>query len=180
MPHHIALLRGINVGGHTVKMQLLRERFESLGFSNVETVIASGNVVFESPEKSGPGLEKQIERCLEDALGYQVATFLRTVPELSAVVQQQPFSLVEPGPETVVYAIFLRNKPAPQVVQALEALKTGNDEARAGKREIYWLRRERGKDSEVFGARLGKILGAETTSRNMKTIIKIVAKYRQV
>src|ERR1700742_487088 len=98
MPRHVALLRGINVGGHTVKMQLLRERFESLGFSNVETVIASGNVVFESPEKSGPSLEKKIERCLEEALGYQVATFLRTVPELSAVVQEQPFNLAEAVP----------------------------------------------------------------------------------
>jgi uncharacterized protein (DUF1697 family) len=178
MSRHIALLRGINVGGHTVKMQRLRELFESLGFSDVETVIASGNVAFESPEKSGPGLEKKIEQCLEEALGYQVATFLRTIPELAAVAQQQPFSLNEPGPETAVYAIFLRNKPAPQVVQALEALKTGNDEARAGKREVYWLRRERGKDSEVFGARLGKILGTETTSRNMKTVIRLVEKYR--
>jgi uncharacterized protein (DUF1697 family) len=177
MPRHIAFLRAINVGGHVVKMQLLRELFESLGFSNVETVIASGNVVFESLEVGGRILEQEIEILLEDALGYQVATFLRTAPELAMVARQQPFDLAELDPEAVVYVIFLRNKPAEIISQALRALNTDNDRARVGKREVYWLRRGRSKDSEVFGVRLGKVLGVETTMRNLKTVRKIVDKY---
>jgi uncharacterized protein (DUF1697 family) len=177
MPRHIAFLRAINVGGHVVKMQLLRELFESLGFSNVETVIASGNVVFESSGGVGRILEQEIEIILEEALGYQVATFLRTAPELATVVRQQPFDLTKLDPEAAVYVIFLRNKPTVTVSQALRALNTDNDRARVGKREVYWLRRERSRDSEVFGVRLGKVLGAETTMRNMKTVRKIVEKY---
>ncbi len=179
MPRYIAFLRAINVGGHVVKMHVLRELFESHGFGNVETVIASGNVVFESPAVGGRSLEQEIERLLKEALGYQVATFLRTAPELATVVRQQPFDLAELAPDAVVYAIFLRNKPTAMVGQALRALNTDNDEVRVGKREAYWLRRERRKDSEVFGARLGNVLGVETTMRNMKTVRKIVEKYCQ-
>lgn len=177
MPRHIAFLRAINVGGHTVKMQVLRELFQSLGFSNVETVIASGNVVFESPEGAGRRLEQEIERLLKHALGFQVATFLRTAAELTTVVRQQPFDLTELGPDTVVYVIFLRNKPTVTLSKAVRALNTDNDQARVGKREVYWLRRKRSEDSEEFGARLGKVVGTETTMRNMTTVRKIVDKY---
>ena len=54
MPRYITFLRAINVGGHTVKMDRLREIFESLGFANVETFIASGNVVFERRRETRP------------------------------------------------------------------------------------------------------------------------------
>ena len=177
MPRHIAFLRGINVGGHNVKMQELRRLFESLGFEGVETVIASGNVVFESPDGGGRKLEQRIEACLAEGLGYEVATFLRTAPELAAVARQQPFAPAGLAPGAVVYAVFLRDKPAPALRREIEALKTDNDEARVGKREIYWLRRERSKDSDLFGVRLGKLLGAETTVRNMNTVRRIVEKY---
>jgi len=177
MQRHIAFLRGINVGGHTVKMQDLRRLFASLGFSSVETVIASGNIVFESAEDRSRTLEQKIERLLAEALGYQVATFLRTAPELAAVARQQPFELAEMGSGAVVYAIFLREKPKPAVQQALTALNTDNDEVRIGKREVYWLRRAPGKDSDVFGTLLGKALGTETTSRNMNTVRRIVEKF---
>lgn len=177
MQRHIAFLRGINVGGHTVKMQDLRRLFESLGFSSVETVIASGNVVFESAESAGRPLEQKIERLLLEVLGYNVATFLRTAPELAAVTRQQPFELVELRPGAVLYVNFLREKPNPAMQQALKAINTGNDEVRAGKRELYWLRRAPGKESDVFGTLLGKLLGTETTSRNMNTVRRIVEKY---
>ena len=177
MPLYIAFLRGINVGGHVVKMQVLRDIFSALGFRKVETVIASGNVVFASSVAAGRGLERKIEGALEAALGYEVATFLRSAPELAEVVRRQPFDLDHEPPGAVVYVLFLRNKPAPSLVGALRALDTGNDEARVGAREIYWLRRERGQDSDAFGARLGKLLGSETTARNLNTVRKIADKY---
>ena len=71
----IALLRAINVGGHNVKMDRLRKLFESLGLSNVETFIASGNVIFDSLVESAETLEEKIERHLRESLGYEVATF---------------------------------------------------------------------------------------------------------
>ena len=82
MPKFIVFLRAVNVGGHTVKMDILRQHFESLGFSRVETFIASGNVIFESPAKNAKSLETTIEAKLREALGYEVAAFLRTDAEL--------------------------------------------------------------------------------------------------
>jgi uncharacterized protein (DUF1697 family) len=93
MPRYIAFLRAINVGGHnTVKMDFLRHLFESLGFSNVETFIASGNIVFETKSKNAQALEREIEKGLREALGYAVATFIRTGTELAAIANYKPFS----------------------------------------------------------------------------------------
>ena len=91
MSRFIAFLRAINVGGHTVKMEHLRQLFESLGFSGVETFIASGNVVFQTTSKNVRALERKIERRLQDALGYEVATFIRTDAELAEIANYQPF-----------------------------------------------------------------------------------------
>lgn len=178
MPRHIAFLRGINVGGaRLVKMEPLRKIFASIGFSNVETVITSGNVVFDSSENGGPALEQRIEKALKAALGFEVATFLRTVPELTAVVEKQPFHLGDVESDTLVFVGFLRTKPTTSVSKALTALNTDNDQVKVRNREVYWLRRERRKDSQLFAVRLGKVLGSETTMRNMNTVKRIVTKY---
>ena len=178
MTRYIALLRGINVGGHRVKMDELRRLFEELGLSRVETVIASGNVVFETAETDARRLEHDIERHLARALGYEAPTFLRTVPELAGVAAQKHFDLSREPEGSVVYVLFLRDRPGAGVVKALRELDTANDEARAGKREVYWLRRGRVKDSDVFGAKLGALLGTEVTSRNLNTVQRIVEKYK--
>ena len=79
MTKYIAFLRSINVGGHTVKMDHLSKLFKALGFSSVETFIASGNVIFETTAKGTTILEKKIKEHLKKSLGYEVDTFLRTV-----------------------------------------------------------------------------------------------------
>ena len=83
MSKYIAFLRAINVGGHTVKMDALRQLFESLGFSNVETFIASGNVTFEAKVGNTKALEKKIETCLRETLGHKVTTFIGTNAEVA-------------------------------------------------------------------------------------------------
>ena len=88
---YIAFLRAINVGGHNIKMDVLKTIFESLNLEHVETFIASGNVIFES-EKPRETLELQIETELEKALGYEVKTFLRTQAELAEITTFKPFS----------------------------------------------------------------------------------------
>ena len=177
MRRYIAFLRAINVGGRTVKMQELRAIFESLDFERVETVIASGNVVFDSDGTGGRGLESRIERGLAEALGYEVGTFVRTTRELVSVQENQPFAAADLVPGAVVYALFLRKAPTAAMRREIEALKTDNDEARVAAREVYWLRRERGKESDLFATRLGKVLGSETTARNMNTVRRIVDKF---
>jgi uncharacterized protein (DUF1697 family) len=96
---YVAFLRAINVGGHTVKMEALRRLFEGLRFAAVSTFIASGNVVFETDEGDPVALEQLIERALHVALGYEVATFLRTDAEVALVAAYAPFPELafEPG-----------------------------------------------------------------------------------
>ena len=91
MARLFAFLRAINVGGHTVTMDKLRGLFVELGLKDVETFIASGNVMFTSPGTSLPALERKIATRLEESLGYDVATFLRTAPELVAIATYKPF-----------------------------------------------------------------------------------------
>lgn len=92
---YFAFLRAINVGGHTVKMDTLWQIFESLGYSSVDTYIASGNVIFECPGMERVWLEREIEARLREALGYDVATFLRTPDELAVIVAYRAFPLAE-------------------------------------------------------------------------------------
>jgi Protein of unknown function (DUF1697) len=78
MPRFVAFLRAINVGGRNVTMAALRAQFEALGFSNVETFIASGNVIFEAASRDSAALHRKIEAHLAKSLGHEVSTFVRT------------------------------------------------------------------------------------------------------
>src|SRR5579864_8559918 len=92
MKRYVAFLRAINVGGHVVTMESLRKLFSALKFSNVETFIASGNVIFETKSAPDQRLEQKIEKHLEAALGYEVGTFVRSVEEIRAISEYPAFS----------------------------------------------------------------------------------------
>lgn len=178
MPRYIAFLRAINVGGHTVKMDALCKLFESLGFSNCETFIASGNIIFESPDEDTQALEKKIEGHLRTELGYEVATFIRSAPELAEIAEYQPFPEAElAGESTSVYIAFLQTPPSEQARQKLMTFRTDMDDFHVHGREVYWLCRTRMSESAFSGALLEKTLGTPATLRNSTTIRKLAAKY---
>ena len=123
MPRYIAFLRAVNVGGHNlVKMDSLRRLFGSLGFSSVETFIASGNIVFESTPKDARILEREIANGLREALGYEVATFIRTGAELAAVADYKPFSQSDLDGAVALNIAFLADKLDDKSLQKLMAL----------------------------------------------------------
>lgn len=95
MVRYIALLRGINVGGHNVKMERLREIFTELGLHNVRSYLNSGNIFFDVDDTNRQSLTTTIEKHLIKALGYEVPTFLRTTTELEAILAENPFREVE-------------------------------------------------------------------------------------
>jgi uncharacterized protein (DUF1697 family) len=178
MPKYVAFLRAINVGGHTVKMDYLRHLFEDLGFSNVETFIASGNVIFDSASKSTKALEKKIEDRLQETLGYQVATFIRTTVELAAIAHYNPFNAAELKAEgSAVYIAFLRESPRNEAKQKLLSFTSEQDVFHVSGREAYWLCRQKFSDSKFSSARLEKSLGMQATLRNSTTLTKIASKY---
>ena len=177
MLRYISFLRAINVGGHTVKMDVLRQLFESLGFSNVETFIASGNVVFETSSKNAQALERKIENRLREALGYEVATFIRTGAELAAVANHKPFRQSDLDAATALNIALLANNLDDESKQKLMALRTDIDDFHVNGREIYWLSRRKQSDSVISNAVFEKTLGQKLTLRGANTIRKMAAKY---
>lgn len=174
---YIAFLRAINVGGHSVKMDHLHRLFESLGFSNVETFIASGNVIFESPAENAHTLESEIESHLKKSLGFEVATFIRSPEELVQVARYEPFRISELEAEgNSLYIAFLSNTPGEAARQKLMGYRSPIDDFHVKGREIYWLCRKKMSDSTFSGSLLEKTIGMPATMRNATTVKKIAAK----
>jgi len=109
---YIAFLRGVNVGGHIVKMERLRELFSALGVGNVRSYIQSGNIFFETAETDRAALRHKIEAHLFEALGYEVPVFLRTPAEVEYALRLDPFKPVDVTPETRLSIIFV-SEPLP-------------------------------------------------------------------
>jgi uncharacterized protein (DUF1697 family) len=177
VPRYIAFLRAINVGGHTVKMDALRQIFAALGFARVETFIASGNVVFETAAHDTQALEQQIAGTLRAALGYEVATFVRTPAELAAVAQYRPFPSPILEAAMALNVAFLAAPLDAAAEQKLLTLRTDIDEFHAHGREIYWLCRKKQSESTFSNAVLEKTLRRQATFRGLNTIQKMAAKY---
>lgn len=178
MPKWVAFLRAINVGGHTIKMDYLRRLFEALGFSNVKTFISSGNVIFDSTSKSTKALERKIEYHLQETLGYEVSTFIRSTYELANIANYKPFAASELNAEgNALYIAFVADVPSDESKQKLLSFTTEDDDFHVKGREVYWLCRKKMSESEFSGALLEKVLGMQATLRNSTTVKRIASKY---
>jgi uncharacterized protein (DUF1697 family) len=178
MAKHIAFLKAINVGGHTVKMDHLKKLFEKMGFESVETFIASGNVMFETKSKSMGAIKKKIETELEKSLGYKVATFIRSTKELKEILEHKPFKEPElASKQNYLYIGFLENQPDKESLKKVLALSDEVNEFNFNNKELYWLCRKNFSDSGITGKSLEKALGMETTIRNSTTIRKMAPKF---
>lgn len=177
MSQCIAFLRAINVGGHTVKMDRLKQLFEALGFLGVETFIASGNVVFKTTSKNAKNLERKIEKKLREALGYEVPTFIRTAAELADIANYQPFRKAEVDAAVARNIAFVSDPLDNKSRQKLMALRTDIDNLHVHGREIYWLCRKKQSESTFSNAVLEKALGVKSTIRGVNTVQKLAAKY---
>ena len=177
MTKYIAFLRAINVGGHTVKMDHLRQLFESLDFANVETFIASGNVIFETKSANAKMLEKKIEIKLKEALGYEVSTFIRTDTELADIAKYQPFKKSELDAAAALNIAFLSDPLDEPSVKKLMILKTDIDNFHVHGCEMYWLCRKKQSESTFSNAVFEKTIGIRSTLRGANTIQKMAEKY---
>lgn len=179
----VAFLKGINVGGHTVKMDRLRGliaeiEFESSRLDEVESYIASGNIIFSSASRDLRGLEAAIASHLESALGYSVPTFVRTIDALVRIAAAKPFPDVERGPDgPALYVAFLPGPPGPTDVKRIEAAGTETDLFKVERSELYWLCRTRFSESPFFGPAFERLLGTAATVRNSTTLRKLAEKH---
>jgi uncharacterized protein (DUF1697 family) len=175
---YVAFLRGINVGGHRVSMADLRDIFTSLKFGNVDTFIASGNVIFDAPVTSRPeALELKIAKELERALGYGVATFLRTPEEVAEVSRRLPFPAGEMAQAGhTIHVGFLRSAPDAKLTAYFEGNHTAMDAFAIHGRELYWLVRGRTLESLVKWQVVERAVKLEMTMRNLTSVRKLTAK----
>ena len=110
---YAALLRGINVSGQKpIKMSALAALFESLGYSEVETYIQSGNVVFGSPRNSSSGIAEAIESGIKKTFGYDVAVVVRRFDELDSIIRACPFIGRSAVDHARIYVTFLSSLPS--------------------------------------------------------------------
>lgn len=162
-------------------MDKLRQLFEVMGHAGVETFIASGNVIFETSRRNPAVLEETIAKGLEKALGFPVATFLRTVPELTAVAAHKPFPASDLESGASLYVGFMKGPVGPvgkDTLRAVAACRSEADDFAVHGRELYWLRRNVGIESMYSGARIEKALAGPITMRNITTVRKLAETYR--
>ncbi len=170
---HAAFLRGINVGGNNlIKMSDLKQAFESMGFTNVKTLLASGNVLFDAAKKVA---SKTIEQQLEKKYDRHISVIVRTVDELKDLADGEPFKKIRVTPQVRLYISLLPEKPASK----LKIPYVSPDKS-------FEILQVRGKDicsvltlsPDVHTPDAMKIIekefGKNVTTRNWNTIMKIV------
>ncbi|MCU1385368.1 MAG: uncharacterized protein JWL71_4065 [Acidobacteria bacterium] len=177
MPRLIAFLRAVNVGGRLVPMPKLRQEFEALGFTRVETFIASGNVIFTARSADARAIAKRIEARVRAAFGFEVATFIRTDVEVAAIAGYQAFSAARIKSAGAFCVALLEQPPDAAGTRALMALKTDIDDFHCNGREVYWLCRKKQSDSTFSNASLEKALKIRATLRGISTIARLSAKH---
>lgn len=167
MVRYIALLRGINVAGKTVKMAELRALFESMRFKNVKTYIQSGNVVFEAADEIDT-LEDRLASELQQTFGFPIPVVIRTLPEWKEVIRKNPFADGEP------YVSFLSEKPSEETIEKVKSYNgKSDDEIQILGREVYLLCKGSYHKTLYSNAFLEKKLGVSATTRNWKTVNKL-------
>jgi uncharacterized protein (DUF1697 family) len=176
VPRYVAFLRAINVGGRIVKMDVLKREFEALGFADVETFIASGNVLFSSRAKDVAALEKKIERRLKVALGYDVETFIRTCDEVGAVAKYSPFPPDQSQSAYGLYVGFLADRVPASATRQLKTIETPNHTFHVNGREVYWLCREKLSETKMSYAVIERALKTRSTFRGINTIVRLTSR----
>jgi uncharacterized protein (DUF1697 family) len=178
LQRYVAFLRAINVGGRTIRMEELRRIVAAAGMTDVETFIASGNVIFTTPDKSPSAVEERLEAAFASGLGYAVPTFVRSIEELHQVAEAELFPDVAAGPDRLtVYVIFLKSAPGPVARKEVMAFNTDTDELAIRGREIFWRCHGNMLESPFSGARLERTGTGLATMRNRNTIVRLARKY---
>lgn len=168
---YIAFLRGINVGGHhKITMLDLKKMFEKMSMSDVQTVLASGNVLFKSKETVPKMIQMKVKESLKSSLGYPVTVIIRTQEQIHDLVRSAPFSAIKTDANTRLYVSFLSTPPTTSVrinSGYFDIISTSDTEACS----VLQLNP---KMSSTDGMNiLEKQFGKEITTRNWNTVVKI-------
>ena len=177
MSRYAAFLRGMNVGGHRLSNEELRSHFATLGFSDLATFRASGNVVFAGEAAKPQDVRARIERGLMELLGYEVPTFIRNAREIKAIAAERPFTPKQlDASKGKLQVGLLSEKPSAQAKRELLALASEEDKLVLTGRELYWLPSGGILESDLDMKGIERLLGA-MTMRTKGTVEQLVGKH---
>ena len=178
MARYVAFLRGINVGGNVlIKMDVLRKQFEKLGFENVKTVLATGNVIFDLADGARGHEEaaKKIEIALQKMMKRDVKVMLRSIDEIQKLVDSEPFKKVKVTKETRLYVTFLGDKPTSKLKIPYATPEKDFQILRVTAGEVCsFLVISLEKKSVDLMKIIEKEFGKNVTTRNWNTVLKLL------
>jgi len=179
MPRYVAFLGSINVGGNRLTMAELRHALEREDFENVETVVASGNVLFDHDERPTRGLEEKLEHVLRDRVDMTSIAAVRSRNEVAEAIAGNPFA--EDGDEKLVHTMFLERDADPAQFRVLVADHEGRGPERLaiGPRALYIDYAGGVGQSRLTGPFIERRLGLRGTARNMRSVRRILAKLEE-
>ena len=172
----VAFLRGINVGGNKlIKMTELKQAFESLGFREVQTLIASGNVVFCAASAKADVLLQKIEQKLKKTFGHDIPVIMRTLGQLRKLAAANPFKGVKITPETRLNVSFLADKARSDLKIPYATPKEDFCILKVSGGEVFSVV-DLSKGGSTLDAMsfIEKEFGRNTTTRNWNTINRIL------
>jgi uncharacterized protein (DUF1697 family) len=177
MPRYVAFLRGINVTGSRMNADALCEPFTDLGFEDVTSFRASGNVIFTAGRQPPAKLEQVIEAEFRERLGLNAVTFIRSDAEMGALAAAEPFPTETVASSTgKLQVTFLVKKPPAAARKAVSAMATPDDMLEFGERELFWLPSRGFQGTALDWNAIAKLIGP-TTHRTMGTVEQIYSKY---
>ena len=171
----IALLRGVNLAGHhKIKMDALRALCESLGLTDVCTYIQSGNILFRTKETEHGRLCGKIADAIEKSHAFRPPVVVRTVAQMRAIVEANPFAARQPLEPAKLAVNFLADEPAAEGREKVLGMQTAPDELRIGRAELYIYFPDGMGRSKLPMAAIEKALRTSGTSRNWNTVLKLL------
>lgn len=176
MTRYVALFGSINVGGNRLKMADLRYAFEREEFEDVETVVASGNVLFSFDDRPTNGLEELFAHMMLERFDIRSFVAVRTAEEIRAAIEGNPFN--GDGEDNLVHTHFLAGQPSQTQFDALIADHAGRGPERlaAGNRALFIDFVDGAGNSKLTGSFMAKRLGCPGTARNMRSLGRILDK----
>ncbi len=171
---YVALLRGINVGGkNKIKMEILREMFETEGFKDVKSYINSGNVIFETRKTDDKKLAAKIEKAIEKEFGLQIKTIVRAISEIEEIVKNNPFDGQFENDKDL-HVFFLDEEMPDEKCEILLSNNNENEQFAVRGREIFCLLRVSVLESLIGKDYIAKKLQIPSTARNWRTVNKVL------
>ncbi len=171
----IALIRGINVGGHKkIKMADLRELFTSLGLRQVRTVLQSGNAVFAADETDLARLQQQLETAIRERFGFEAGIILRGAEDFKAALDRHPFTAAQLDRGNHALIAFLSALPAPAAVEALGENNPGREVIHSAGDALYIFYTDGAARSKLDNKRIERALNVVSTARNWNTCQRLL------